>query len=423
MQWRARSLGRRAAFSERTGRPWPLSFLEKSARRERPPPFARARNRALRLGNWGLLWLVALVAWCTAQGAAAQGRGPLDLNLSARELALVPDAPADFSDERIGRVRMRFHPSDEGIARRLEAKIPAALRKVTAELGISHDQELEIRIARGPRDMAALAPRSSPPPPYAVGVAYPALGLIILSVVDPQSWFPPNLGEVLTHELSHIALYRAAGERHLPLWFVEGLAVHQAGEHRLQRIQTLWEAAVVDDVLPVSSLSAHFPARPNQVNLAYAQSADLVEHLLRSRTDRSRLAELLAEVKAGSPFEQGLLATYHVDLSYLEREWRRSLGERYRVLPMLLTGTALWGGIAILAVVAFLRRRKQQREKLSRWAEEEAQEDRARNEVPLTPALSTSPTAPEPELFVVVTQSRDSAVPTIEHEGQRYTLH
>jgi len=354
----------------------------------------------------------------------AQDRGPLDLNMSVRELALVPDVPGTFSEERIDKVRLRFHPSDEGVARRLEAKIPGALRKVAEELGISHDQELEIRIARGPKDMLALAPQNSPPPQYAVGVAYPALGLVILSVVDPQSWFPPNLPEVLTHELSHVLLYRAAGERHLPLWFVEGLAVHQAGEHRLQRIQTLWEAAVVDDVLPVSSLSAHFPARLNQVNLAYAQSADLIEHLLRTPVGKARLTELLLEIKSGATFEQGLLATYKLDVATLERDWRHSLGERYRVLPMLLTGTALWGGIAVLAFVAFVRRRSQQRERLAHWAEEEALEDRALAEVPSVPMLlSRAPTAPEPELFVVVTQSRDSAIPTIEHDGQRYTLH
>ena len=87
------------------------------------------------------------------------------------------------------------------------------------------------------------------------------------------------------------------------------------------------------------------------------------------------------------------------------------------------TGTALWGGIALLAAIAFIRRRKQQREQLAHWAEEEAREDRALAEAVAVPMMSRAPTAPEPELFVVVTQPRDSAIPTIEHEGQRYTLH
>jgi hypothetical protein len=349
---------------------------------------------------------------------------PVDVDARALPGVALPDPPADFVDERVGKVRFRFHPHDESVARRLQSRLPGALRKVTAELGASADQALEIRIARGPREMGRLAPKGSPPPAYAVGVAYPALGLVILSVVDPQSWFPPNLADVMTHELSHVVLHRTVGGRPLPLWFVEGLAVHQAGEHRLARVQTLWEAAVVDEIIPAHLLSARFPSRPNQVNLAYAQSADLVEHLLRGQVDKQRLAALLAQVAQGDSFEQALLSAYHIDLPYLEREWRRSLGERYRVLPMLLTGTALWGGIALLAIVAFLRRRKDHREKLHRWAEEEAREDRARAEALAGPVVSTAPTRQEATLFVMAApRGRDSAIPTIEHEGQRHTLH
>jgi hypothetical protein len=147
-----------------------------------------------------------------------------------------------------------------------------------------------------------------------------------------------------------------------------------------------------------------------------------VEHLLRGERDRARLGDLLMAVKAGHSFEQALLSAYHVDLAYLEREWKRSLGERYRVLPMVLTGTALWGGIAVLVVVAFWRRRKDQREKLARWAEEEAlEEQRALRERAL-PAIQPAPRT-EPELYVMAPLTRDATVPTIEHEGQRYTLH
>ncbi|HEX6239417.1 MAG TPA: hypothetical protein VFZ61_00935, partial [Polyangiales bacterium] len=97
-------------------------------------------------------------------------------------------------------------------------------------------------------------------------------------------------------------------------------------------------------------------------------------------------------------------------------------GERYRVLPMVLTGTALWGGIAVLVVVAFWRRRKDQREKLARWAEEEAlEEQRALRERAL--AVAQAEPAAEQQLYVIVGHSHDATVPTIEHEGQRYTLH
>lgn len=388
-------------------------------------PLARAAGRLVRRTLAAALWLWLGMSLALPQRTRADAHAPRDL-VVASEL-IVPKLPADFLTRNSGGARMAFHPQDEGIAGRLLAGLPKALLRVADELGVARDQEFEIRIARSPAEMARLSPRNAPPPAYAVGVAYPALGLIVLSVVDPQSFFPPNLNDVMTHELSHVLLHRAAGQHPLPLWFVEGLAVHQAGEQRLSRVQTLWEAAVVDEVLSTAELSQRFPTRPRQVNLAYAQSADLVEYLLRSEANRTYLVALLREVKAGRPFEQALLSAYGVDLPYLEHEWRRSLSERYRVLPMVLTGTALWGGIAVLVVVAFIRRRKDQRQRLSRWAEEEAREDRALSAQNTAnaglPLLSPGATELNPELFVIAAHTRDSAVPTIEHEGQRYTLH
>jgi hypothetical protein len=226
----------------------------------------------------------------------------------------------------------------------------------------------------------------------------------------------------MAHELSHIALHRVVAGHALPLWFVEGLAVHQASEQNLQRVQTLWEAAAVDEVLPLSALSRNFPSRPHEVNRAYAQSADLVEHLLRNNSDRERLPELLRHVASGMSFEEGVLTAYHIDLAYLDREWRQALGERFRVLPLVLTGTALWGGIAVLAVLAFVRRRRDHHAKLARWAEEEAAHERALQTLELQQQAALREEATR-EVNVVPNLPRDSGIPTIEHEGQRHTLH
>jgi hypothetical protein len=355
---------------------------------------------------------------------------PADV-VAATSHVKLPDLPAGFVEKRIGSVAWAYHESDAEVARELQVKLGASWAKVVAELGRDVSSEMTIRIARGPDDMRALAPLGSPPPAYAVGVAYPSLGLIILSVVSPDSWFPPDIAAVMTHELSHLALHRAVRGHPLPLWFVEGLATTQAGEHRLARVRALWEAAVAGEVLPLALVSRSFPSRPQAVNLAYAQSADLVRHLLQSSVDRSRLAQLLGHVADGMAFEPAVLSAYRIDLDYLEREWHQGLSERFRVLPLVLTGTALWGGIAILVVVAFLRRRREHHEKLSRWAAEEAESDRALATLAQAQALvsahdSAQEAAEQPRVISVYAlppPALEAGVPTVEHEGQRHTLH
>ncbi|MDB4973780.1 MAG: hypothetical protein JWN48_2121 [Myxococcaceae bacterium] len=399
------------------------------------PPARGALRSGLR--RLSLAALLALSLLLTVERAHAQLEPevtsievaqPVDVVRATANMRL-PELPGGFVHKRIGSVEWAYHESDAEIARELQVKLGASWRKVVTELGRDVSSEMTIRIARGPDDMRALAPVGSPPPAYAVGVAYPTLGLVILSVVNPDSWFPPDLAAVLTHELSHIALHRAVQGHSLPLWFVEGLATMQSGEHRLARVRTLWEAAVAGEVLPLDVVSRSFPTRPQAVNLAYAQSADLVRHLLQSSADRSRLSQLLGHVAAGMDFEQAVLTAYRIDLDYLEREWHQGLSERFRVLPLVLTGTALWGGIAILVVVAFLRRRKQHHEKLARWEAEEAESDRALVAVAQAQAqalASAHESSDAPRIlnvYALPPPAHEAGVPTVEHDGQRHTLH
>ncbi len=368
--------------------------------------------------------LVVVFAMTLPSASQAQlDRLPADVVVMREGVFEIPKAPKGFVEQRIGPVTWAYDPSATSLAHDLSALAPKAWRTLTAELGVAVPPELTIRIARGPKDMIALAPRGAPPPSYAVGVAYPALGLIILSVVEPNRWLPPDLRSVLTHELSHVALYRATKGNHLPLWFVEGLAVQQAHEQNLSRIQTLWEASVSGGLLPLSALSRSFPTTPHAVNLAYAQSADLVRHMLRDEDDRAAMSDVIERVAEGASFDRAVLASYRLDLPYLDREWRQSLRERFHLTPLVLTGSVLWGGIAILAAFAFVRRRRQHHEKLARWSEEEALHERA------IAALEMQRRSAEREELLARAGSalselaREPEVPTIEHDGQQYTLH
>jgi hypothetical protein len=386
-------------------------------------------ERCRALPKWPLAmraWLLALGFGCTFLGtsATASAQAPRDVVPAAQRSFAIPEPPKDFEVERIGDTTWSYHPSSASLVRELKHELPRALRSIGRELGRPVSGQLVIRIARSPAEMARLAPPRAPPPRYAVGVAYPALGLIILSVVSPDSWLPPDMPRVLTHELSHVALFRAVHEHPLPLWFVEGLAVHQAGEQNLARVRTLWEAAVVGEVLPLAQLSRHFPSRPHEVNRAYAQSADLVEHLLRSEDERAALPLLLDRVSRGASFEEAVLSAYRTDLSAIDLEWRQALSERFRVLPLILTGTALWGGIALLAIVAFVRRRRQHHEKLRRWGDEEAAYERAVAAVELQRQMSMREELAMRQGYPVpMAIPREPGVPTVEHDGQRHTLH
>lgn len=337
--------------------------------------------------------------------------------------ALLPRAPQGYVEARVGQIEWTYPRAAEAETRELQELAPVAWRRVTSELGGRVDGHLFVRIARNPDDMARLAPEGAKPPAYATGVTYPALGLVIVSLTAPESWERPDVSAVLTHELSHAALHRSVAGHPLPLWLVEGVAIHQASERSLDRIRALWEGTVRGQLVPLERLSRAFPTRPHAVNLAYAQSADIVGYLLGTGDDAERMRLVLARVRRGEVFEDAVHAEYHVSLGFLEREWRERLQERYTATPLLLSGGGLWVLAAALVVVGYVRRRRRSRETMRRWAEEEDEELRAS----VRPA-SVNPSLPQTATLAVLVASADApesdgAIPKIVVDGESHTVH
>ena len=203
--------------------------------------------------------------------------------------------------------------------------------------------ELDIRIAVNPDHMQRLAPARHTAPQYATGVAYPAEGLILISLTEPQSFLRPAVSRVLVHELAHVALHRAVLGKDVPRWLSEGYAIDRAGERSLARVRTLWDGALQGRLLGIRQLSREFPEQPREVDLAYAQAADLAGWLLDRDADGARFRALLDRIRQGATFEQAVRGAYGMDLATLEQNWRSAIASRFGRWPTLLSGlTVVW---------------------------------------------------------------------------------
>lgn len=363
---------------------------------------------------------VALLAWASLLPTASAD-APSDVGTADATVNL-PLAPAGFVREQRGDVTWEFHERARAVATDLQEVHQQQWPRVVRELGVEIDSALTIRIGRSPEEMAALAPEAHPPPAYASGVAYPRLGLILLTLSAPDTWQRPDVETVLVHELSHVALHRAVGGHPVPRWFSEGVAIHQAREHSLERIRTLWSGTAAGQLISMSRLSRAFPAKPHHVNLAYAQSADFVRWLLARDDGEARFREVIERLGHGQPFETALERTYSIPLVNLELDWHDNLNERFKAWPLLFGSGTLWAFAALLIFVAYARRKQSDRKTLKRWEREEETEARAMAVATQAPPLDDD--APDP-LYVTLPEPlfRESDVPTVEHEGRSYTLH
>lgn len=327
---------------------------------------------------------------------------------------------------------MAYHPSLAARAQVLRDDAEQVRSELQRFLGRPVLSEVHVRIGRTAGEMETLAPEGAGFPRYASGVAFSELGLVLLTASPRYPGSNHNLGEVFRHELAHIALHDAVSRDNVPRWFNEGFAVHASREAATARMQALWTATVSGNLIPFKQITRSFPADPTTASVAYAQAADMVRFLMRGGEEH-RFQSLIRRVAGGQTFEQALFDAYATDMYSLEKGWREDVARRYTFWPVLFGGSLIWIAGFGLLVWGYARRKKRAEAKLARWAREEAVEDAqrkwaqallqgsARVRVVVTDVEAPSRLVQEQprQASVVLNQP----VPSIEHEGERYTLH
>ena len=385
----------------------------------------------------------ALLPWTVS--AQAQKAGSPDVRAAepaAATSTLAPpvatptydELPAGYVAQADGPVRWTYPTAADDEVRELRNTQAETWRRIAGELGTVVDPALDIRVARNPEEMRALVGVSTPLPGYADGIAFPESGLVLLTLTDPDTFLRPDLHTVLAHELSHVALYRSVKGASVPRWFSEGVAVQQSEESGFGRFRTLWEGSVRGNVLSFDRLARGFPARREEVDIAYAQSADFVGHMMSGKEERGQFRALLEALRQGTEFSAAVESAYRVPLSYMEREWRASLTQRFGRWPMLVMGlTSLWALGALLVIVGYIRARARHRATLERWeSEERTAMASSALAIPVTSLVDAAAPSPQPagavqssldDFFDNRHAKNEPGVPTIVHDGQSHTLH
>jgi hypothetical protein len=335
----------------------------------------------------------------------------------------LPQVAVGFSTYDGGWFRITYHPTSRERIEPLIAAADDAKRELEDWLGKPVLGKVRIDVARTPGEMETLAPRGAPYPEYASGVAYPEIGLVLLTLTPRFPNENLDLVQVFRHELAHVALTDAVGKYSIPRWFNEGFAVMASGETSFERMFVLSSATISDRLLPLSQVERSFPSDENKASIAYAEASDVVRFLVR-REDRHRFRALVRELGSGRTLDMAAREAYGVDLVTLEHEWREDVAKRYTFWPVLFSGTAVWAAVLGLFVMGWRKRRARSRATLARWARDEAREDdlkrlqeNARIHIVLQRAPETVttplPNAGPPEI----------EVPRVQHDGAWHTLH
>ncbi len=276
-----------------------------------------------------------------------------------------------------GRVTVRSPAAMSRLAQRLASVADRALARAAGDLeGLPAPDHIEVRLVDQASDLLRVAPSGRGAPSYAVGVAYPDLGVVTIAqrrqheVLDAEA--------TLRHELAHIALGVALGPS-VPRWLHEGFAYQHSAEWSMERTETLAGMVWFDSIIPLDRLDSSFPAEELATHRAYVQSYDFVGFLSRRGRwaepdddgDRFPFRRFLAAIASGRTIDQAAVYSYGRPLSSLFTEWRDDLTNRFMMMPVGLFMFGVWVLATLLLVLGWRRRRRQARATMARWDTED----------------------------------------------------
>ena len=270
-----------------------------------------------------------------------------------------------------GRFTILAYPGDATLARSLLAR---ALARDTFP-GLPRPSAA-VTIALAPDDTRFREWTGSGFPEWGAAAAFPSTMRIVMHGRRAGS----DAGDpvvVLRHELAHLALAEALGDRP-PRWFDEGYASYAAGEWGREEILATNVALLVRGPFTFDALEDAFAGGTTRATAAYALAHRAVAELAALDPNRG-LTLFFARWREGASLDAAIRSSYGITLGAFEDRWRSRTRRKYGMLALAADLTLVAGLISAVVVPVYLARRKRERKRLETLRNNEAaQEQRAR---------------------------------------------
>lgn len=312
-----------------------------------------------------LLLFIASFFSAPAQAQAWEAAPVVDVSVA---LEPMPQLPETYLADPGIYATLYARPADRQTAEQLSEHALTVIPELAQRLGVGTGRSMDIVLTHDQSDFETLQPGRTHD--WADGTAWPQRSLIYLKAPRARSGLSKDLEQVLEHEVVHVLLGQAFGRRPVPSWLQEGMAQYFAGEVTPDLPQRIARGMVSGGLMSLNQLSFGFPRSPQRADLAYAQSADLINWIA-SEYGEDALRVLVDEMSRGQSMNASLYAATGVNATELEQAWQSRLQDSGLWLAAFAAEGSFFVLVIPLALVGAWTLRKRQKATLARWEEEE----------------------------------------------------
>ncbi|MFA4948427.1 MAG: hypothetical protein WC674_07970 [Candidatus Krumholzibacteriia bacterium] len=317
---------------------------------------------AKRIGT-GVVLLLAAIAFAAAPRPAA----------GENALAAGENAPAGYQilKTESGSFIIFYPPQFAKMARETGTLLEESSGRIARELGLESIAVIEVIIASDMKAFELLHGGAIPE----WGIAFADVENQVLGInVDLVVRNPRDFSTVVCHELSHLLLAQRVGGVPIPTWFMEGLALMQAGEWDFSDEWRFMTMAGGRDLPYLEELRGPFPRSADRAALSYGMSYFAVRKLLGDRP--GSLITLTAFIRDAGDFESGFESAFGRTAYDFAGKLYVEIDRRYKTAGTILNATPYWTAAALIFVAVYLVKRARSRRKVERWEVDEAGERR-----------------------------------------------
>ncbi|MFH1008430.1 MAG: peptidase MA family metallohydrolase [Candidatus Latescibacterota bacterium] len=260
-----------------------------------------------------------------------------------------------------------FSPSGEEIGES-EARdmVEEAYESVARGVGYSGTERVRVFLPRSEEEFNRLT--GGRIPDWGGGCAFPEQGII---VIRASSEGVSRLREILRHELSHVFLRRALGEKQVPRWFEEGVSMMQSGEWRMEHTLRMARAVLLRRIMTLDQIDRVLLFRSSKAQLAYVESYLAVLYFCHLG-GREAPQRLIGAMQSGMSFEEAFSQVAGMRASDFSGAWEQYAKDRYDLVLVVVEGPWFWIGMSLLFLGSYLAKRIRTGRVVRTWENEEA---------------------------------------------------